>query len=136
MTILLHEMTSLLHKKTDLLHKKTSLLLKVTILPLLFAGELMRRLIGIIYLHQDNKTVRIAHTTFFGKRRDILVNIEDFKLVSDTNANVHDVMWKVEFYDKSLKNMLICTRFGGVADHEKFVKIFGAESLSNYKFKS
>lgn len=97
---------------------------------LLAFGEVFRRFIGVIYLHQDGKTVRVAHISFWGKRKDFLVKVEDFKLVSETNADINDAVWKVEFYDKSIGNMLISTRFGGVQDRDRFQKIFGAESLA------
>lgn len=100
---------------------------------LLISGEWMRRVIGIIYIDQtDFKTVKLAHISFWGKRRELLVNTEDIKYFSDTNqketAN-HNVFWKVQFYDPKLSTMFISTKYGGITDPDKFRLIFGDKSL-------
>ena len=46
----------------------------------------MRRVIGIIYIDKtDLKTVKFAHLSFWGKRKELLVNIDDIKFFSDTS---------------------------------------------------
>ena len=84
----------------------------------------MRRVIGIIYIDEtDLKTVKISHIGFWGKRKDILVNIEGIKFFSDTpqtGTPSKNVFWKVGFYDSKLSTMFISTRNGGIEDPEKF----------------
>ena len=99
-------------------------LLGFSSLALLISGEWMRRVIGIIYIDKtDLKTVKFAHISFWGKRKEILVNIDDIKFFSDTSqketAN-HNVFWKVQFYDPKLSTMFISTRYGGITDPDKF----------------
>lgn len=108
-------------------------LLSFTTIGLLISGEWMRRVIGIIYIDEtDLKTVKISHIGFWGKRKDILVNIEDIKFFSDTpqtGTPSKNVFWKVGFYDSKLSTMFISTRYGGIEDPEKFKLIFGGTVL-------
>ena len=99
-------------------------LLGVSSLALLISGEWMRRVIGIIYIDKtDLKTVRFSHISFWGKRKELLVNIDDIKFLSDTSqketAN-HNVFWKVQFYDPKLSTMFISTKYGGITNPDKF----------------
>ena len=99
-------------------------LLGVSSLALLISGEWMRRVIGIIYIDKtDLKTVKFSHISFWGKRKELLVNIDDIKFFSDTSqketAN-YNVFWKVQFYDPKLSTMFISTKYGGITDPEKF----------------
>ena len=99
-------------------------LLGVSSLALLISGEWMRRVIGIIYIDKtDLKTVRFSHISFWGKRKELLINIDDIKFLSDTSqketAN-HNVFWKVQFYDPKLSTMFISTKYGGITDPDKF----------------
>jgi len=108
-------------------------LLGFSSLALLISGEWMRRVIGIIYIDKtDLKTVRFSHISFWGKRKELLINIDDIKFLSDTSqketAN-HNVFWKVQFYDPKLSTMFISTKYGGIADPDKFRLIFGSSAL-------
>lgn len=108
-------------------------LLGFSSLALLISGEWMRRVIGIIYIDKtDLKTVRFSHISFWGKRKELLINIDDIKFLSDTSqketAN-HNVFWKVQFYDPKLSTMFISTKYGGITDPDKFRLIFGSSAL-------
>jgi len=108
-------------------------LLGVSSLALLISGEWMRRVIGIIYIDKtDLKTVKFAHISFWGKRKELLINIDDIKFFSDTSqketAN-YNVFWKVQFYDTKLSTMFISTKYGGITDPDKFRLIFGSSAL-------
>ena len=88
----------------------------------------MRRVIGIIYIDKtDLRNVRIAHISFWGKRKDIIVDIEDIKFLSDTTqketAN-HNVFWKVQFYNPKLSTMFISTKYGGIEDPDSFRYVY------------
>jgi len=100
---------------------------------LLISGEFLRRVIGIIYIDKtDFKTVKISHMNFWGKRKDILVDIDDIKYFSDTRNTGNpsqNVYWKVQFYDPKLSTMFISTRYGGIEDPETFRLIFGGKAL-------
>ena len=81
----------------------------------------MQRVIGVIYIDKtDLSKVRIAHLSFWGKRKDIIVDIEDIKFLSDTTqketAN-HNVFWKVQFYNPKLSTMF---KYGGFEDPDSF----------------
>ena len=100
---------------------------------LLATGEFMRRVIGVIYIDKtDLSKVRIAHISFWGKRKDIIVDIEDIKFLSDTTqketAN-HNVFWKVQFYDPKLSTMFISTKYGGIEDPDSFRYVNCCNSL-------
>ena len=92
---------------------------------LMVIGEFMRRVVGIVYIDKNQTNVRFAHITFWGKRRDIEVNIEDIKFASETNQNFENVYWLVKFQDPKKSSLIISTRFGGIEDPDKFKLIFG-----------
>jgi hypothetical protein len=94
---------------------------------LLGIGEFMRKVIGIVYLDENQENVRFARVTFWGKRADQVVPIDEVKLVSDTSEDVDSVFWKVEFYDDKAVDFYITTRFGGIEDMDKFKLIFGSD---------
>ena len=65
----------------------------------------------------------LSHMSFWGKRKDILVDIDDIKYFSDTRNTGNpsqNVFWKVQFYDPKLSTMFISTRYGGIEDPETF----------------
>lgn len=42
-------------------------------------GELFRRIVGMIFISRDSELVRFAHLSFWGRRHDFVVPIEDIK---------------------------------------------------------
>ncbi|XP_022688135.1 transmembrane protein 186-like isoform X2 [Varroa jacobsoni] len=53
---------------------------------LYIAGHLSERFIGAVYENQGKDKVRLAHLTFFGHRKDIIVDSNDIMDLSDVDA--------------------------------------------------
>ena len=105
---------------------------------LFFFGEFFRRCVCLVYISKDDTTVKLSHMSFWGKRRNIEVPLEDIIPLSETSERVGNIFWKVSFYPNSdaskivdRSNLLICTKFGNVKDNEAMIKIFGSEILSD-----
>lgn len=86
--------------------------------------------------------MKLAHLTFWGKRKDVTVSIDDIMPISETNENIGSIYWKMSFYEDSSASKLldrselyITTRYGVIVDQEAFLKIFGREALP-IKYKS
>ncbi|KAM4632540.1 transmembrane protein 186 [Discoglossus pictus] len=97
----------------------------------LFAGVMLyclsfylRRLIGMMYLNSTGTILKISHLTFWGKRRDIFIPVEDVKTMSETGDTKQETVLQLQRY--STQDVLyFTTRFGRVLDRERFVALFG-----------
>jgi len=91
-------------------------------------GEFFRKFVGIIYLKEDGKQVIISHNTFLGSRRDLLIDTCDIMPISDTPEQASkELIWKIYLYSGKQKDFYICTKFGGIVNHDSFTDIFGEE---------
>ncbi|OTF69022.1 hypothetical protein BLA29_008108 [Euroglyphus maynei] len=91
-------------------------------------GQIFRRLIGSIYVLPDKNLVRISHLTFFGNRCEKIIPRDDLLLLSDSNANLNELLLLVSQlnnHNEWKDSLYICLKFGGILDVEKFTNIFG-----------
>ncbi|KAJ6657557.1 hypothetical protein lerEdw1_002272 [Lerista edwardsae] len=85
----------------------------------------LRRIIGMMYLNEDGTLLRVAHLTFWGKRKDIYCPVETVMALSDTGDSSHEFL--LQFRQHGQEEFFYFTlRFGQVLDPEGFVKVFGA----------
>lgn len=99
--------------------------LSVLAMLMLYAmSNYFRRFIGIICLSEDQKTVRISHLTFWGKRFDTYVQLQNIIPFSDTPENINDALVKLKFYD-SPDYLYLTLRYGRIVNEDLFVKVFG-----------
>ena len=103
-------------------------------------GEFFRRCVCLVYISKDDTTVKLSHMSFWGKRKNIEVPLDDIVPLSETSERVGNIFWKISFYPNSdaskivdRSNLIISTKFGNVKDNEAMIKIFGSEILSNDK---
>ncbi|CAL1283405.1 unnamed protein product [Larinioides sclopetarius] len=83
-----------------------------------------RRLIGIIFLSDDEESVQISHLTFWGRKKDIIVPLQDIIPLSDSTCNASDIYVKLKRY--SCEDKLYFTlKYGKILDKVKFEKVFG-----------
>jgi hypothetical protein len=61
-------------------------------------GEFFRKFVGIIYVNEKTRQAKIAHLTFFGNRKDIVVPLKDIVPLSDLGDNATDIYVKVSTY--------------------------------------
>ena len=84
----------------------------------------LRRVIGAMYLHRDGDLVKISHLTFWGKRQDMLVPVEDIVPLGEGSNRTGEVLMKFERY--STRDVFYFTpRFGYFVDPNAFLKVFG-----------
>ncbi|KAL7639163.1 UNVERIFIED_CONTAM: hypothetical protein RMT77_010697 [Armadillidium vulgare] len=99
-------------------------LLSLTMLYIM--GEFFRKFIGAIYYSEQQKMVRISHLSFFGKRKEINVPLEDLVPFSELDDDVTNIYIKIKRYSTEKFNLLLCLRFGGVEDKKYFATVFGS----------
>ena len=51
--------------------------------------------------------MKLAHLTFWGKRKDVTVSIDDIMPISETNENIGSIYWKMSFYEDSSASKLL-----------------------------
>lgn len=98
-----------------------------------FAGTMLyvmtfylRRLIGLMSLSDCGRIVRLSHLTFWGRRNDVYVPLENIIPLSDLSEKPSDAYIRLRRYDT--KDFLYFTlRWGHVADAEKFFSVFGGK---------
>ena len=93
-------------------------------------GEYLRRIVGFLYFRPEDKKVRISHLSFWGRRIDLDVDLDNIVPFSENTQDPRKFGWKIEFYDKS-RSLLMFTRFGGVKDVAAMRTIFGGDHPSS-----
>lgn len=91
---------------------------------LYYMGNLTRKLVGIISLHQDRKHVRVGRLTFWGNRRNIIVPIDTIIPLSEGSRSINEIYTDLKTYD-SLVDLHISLKYGGIKDIDDFEFIFG-----------
>lgn len=100
-------------------------LLTVATLMLYTISMLTQRVICILKYNEDTKEVHISHLTFWGRRRDVTLNLENIVPLSDTEEGekVYDAYVKLDTYDKSEKFYLF-HKFSTNEEKEEIMRIF------------
>ncbi|KAK7078397.1 hypothetical protein SK128_017331 [Halocaridina rubra] len=88
-------------------------------------GEIFRRTVGIIYYNSIKDIVKVSHLTFWGRRRDVLIPVEDIVPFTDTSERLSDIYTHLLRYSEPKNPLYLCLRFGGIKDLESFNEIFG-----------
>ncbi|XP_052629394.1 transmembrane protein 186 [Harpia harpyja] len=96
-----------------------------------FAGAMLyamsyffRRIIGLIYLNETGRTVRVAHLTFWGKRNDIYCPIEAVMTLDEVGDSKEELLLQFKRYN-STDILYFTIKFGQIVDRQKFTQIFG-----------
>ncbi|XP_067162366.1 transmembrane protein 186 [Apteryx mantelli] len=96
-----------------------------------FAGGMLygmsyffRRIIGLIYLNETGSTVKVAHLTFWGRRKDILCPVETVMTLGDVGDGKEELLLQFKRYN-STDILYFTLKFGQIVDREKFIQIFG-----------
>ncbi|NXL55818.1 TM186 protein, partial [Chordeiles acutipennis] len=97
----------------------------------LFAGAMLygmsyffRRIIGLIYLNETGRTVKVAHLTFWGGRNDIYCPIETVMTLDEVGDNKGEPLLQFKRYN-SADILYFTIKFGQIVDRQKFTQIFG-----------
>lgn len=78
----------------------------------------------IIYINQENSKVKISHLTFWGRRKDVLLDLANIVPLTDTGQKITDVCVRLETFDKT-KAFIMFHHFGQIKDKESLFKILG-----------
>ncbi|GAB0196383.1 transmembrane protein 186 [Grus japonensis] len=97
----------------------------------LFAGAMLygmsyffRRIIGLIYLNETGRTVKVAHLTFWGRRNDIYCPIETVMTLDEAGDSKGELLLQFKRYN-STDVLYFTVKFGQIIDRQKFTQIFG-----------
>ncbi|NWU60433.1 TM186 protein, partial [Pterocles burchelli] len=97
----------------------------------LFAGAMLysmsyffRRIIGLIYLNETGRTVKVAHLTFWGRRNDIYCPIETVMTLDEVGDRKGELLLQFKRYN-STDVLYFTIKFGQIVDRQKFTQIFG-----------
>lgn len=97
----------------------------------LFAGAMLygmsyffRRIIGLIYLNETGRTVKVAHLTFWGRRNDIYCPIETVMALDEVGDSKGELLLQFKRYN-STDILYFTIKFGQIVDRQKFIQIFG-----------
>ncbi|NXK02919.1 TM186 protein, partial [Herpetotheres cachinnans] len=96
-----------------------------------FAGAMLygmsyflRRIIGLIYLNETGRTVKVAHLTFWGRRNDIYCPIETVMTLDEVGDSKGELLLQFKRYN-STDVLYFTIKFGQIVDRQKFTQIFG-----------
>ncbi|NXI73294.1 TM186 protein, partial [Anseranas semipalmata] len=96
-----------------------------------FAGAMLygmsyffRRIIGLIYLSETGRTVKVAHLTFWGRRNDIYCPVETVMTLDEVGDVKGEVLLQFKRYD-STDVLYFTIKYGQIVDRQKFMQIFG-----------
>ena len=97
----------------------------VSLVMLSIMGEFFRKLVGFMYTDPTGEQIKIAHLTFWGNRKDVVLPISSIIPLCDTAENSSDVFFKLKFYDKKQSPFYLSLKFGRVVDEDMFHKVLG-----------
>ncbi|NWR65720.1 TM186 protein, partial [Bucorvus abyssinicus] len=96
-----------------------------------FAGAMLygmsyffRRIIGLIYLSETGRTVKVAHLTFWGRRNDIYCPIETVMTLDEVGDSKGELLRQFKQYN-STDVLYFTIKYGQIVDRQKFIQIFG-----------
>uniref|UniRef100_A0A8C9EKD0 Transmembrane protein 186 n=1 Tax=Pavo cristatus TaxID=9049 RepID=A0A8C9EKD0_PAVCR len=96
-----------------------------------FAGVMLygmsyffRRIIGLIYLSESGRTVKVAHLTFWGRRNDIYCPLETVMTLDEVGDARGELLLRFRRYN-STEILYFTIKYGQIVDRQKFVQIFG-----------
>ncbi|NXD16611.1 TM186 protein, partial [Nothocercus nigrocapillus] len=96
-----------------------------------FAGAMLygmsyyfRRIIGFIYLSESGSTVKVAHLTFWGRRRDVVCPVGTVMMLGDVGDGKQELLLQFRRYD-SADVLYFTLKYGQIVDRERFARIFG-----------
>lgn len=83
-----------------------------------------RNLIGLISVDRQSGMVKVAHLTFWGRRKDIFIHVSDIVPLGDLSEIPSDVYLKFRTYT-SPRTLYYSLRFGQILNRELLQLVFG-----------
>ncbi|XP_020382585.2 transmembrane protein 186 [Rhincodon typus] len=91
---------------------------------LYFMSYYLRRFIGMLYINDSGTTLKVSHLTFWGRRNDFYVSVEDVMPLGDTGDTANEIILQFKQYNKT-EVFYFTVKFGQVVDKQKFLQVFG-----------
>lgn len=83
-----------------------------------------RRVVGRMYLDSSGTTLKVSHLTFWGRRNDLYIPVDDVMTFGDVGDSPNETIFYLKrFSTKDI--MYFSTRLGRVVDKTGFEKVFG-----------
>ncbi|XP_015732553.1 transmembrane protein 186 [Coturnix japonica] len=83
-----------------------------------------RRIIGLIYLSESGRTVKVSHMTFWGRRNDICCPLETVMTLDEVGDARGELLLRFRRYN-STEVLYFTIKYGQIVDRQKFMQIFG-----------
>ncbi|NXA37446.1 TM186 protein, partial [Eudromia elegans] len=83
-----------------------------------------RRIIGLIYLSESGGTVKVAHLTFWGRRRDVVCPLRSVVAPGALGDGPREPLLQFRRHD-SADVLYFTLKYGEIVDRERFARIFG-----------
>ncbi|XP_067407389.1 transmembrane protein 186 [Emydura macquarii macquarii] len=84
----------------------------------------LRRMIGLMYLNEAGTIVKVAHLTFWGRKKVIYCPVETVMTLSDTGDAMNELLLQFKQYN-STQVLYFTLKFGHIVDKQRFTQIFG-----------
>ncbi|XP_030433375.1 transmembrane protein 186 isoform X1 [Gopherus evgoodei] len=84
----------------------------------------LRRMIGLMYLNEAGTVVKVAHLTFWGRKKEIYCPVENVMTLGDTGDTKNEVLLQFKQHN-STQVLYFTLTFGHIVDKQKFAQIFG-----------
>lgn len=88
-------------------------------------SNFLQRVVGAMYLDGSQRTLKVSHLTFWGRRNDVLLPVDDVMTMGDTGDSQGEVILRLRRYSSS-HTFYFSTRLGKVVDPQGFLKVFGS----------
>nr|XP_033770845.1 transmembrane protein 186 [Geotrypetes seraphini]XP_033770846.1 transmembrane protein 186 [Geotrypetes seraphini] len=97
----------------------------------IFAGGMLyclsyylRRIIGMIYLNKAGTILKVSHLTFWGRRNNIFIPVENVMTLMETGDDKGEMLLLFKRYD-SPAVLYFTIKYGHIVDRERFLQVFG-----------
>ncbi|XP_038275971.1 transmembrane protein 186 [Dermochelys coriacea] len=84
----------------------------------------LRRMIGLMYLNEAGTIVKVAHLTFWGKKKEIYCPVKTVMMLGDTGDAKNEVLLQFKQHN-STQVLYFTLKFGHIVDKQRFAQIFG-----------
>lgn len=97
-----------------------------TWMTLAICSYFVKNLVGFVYLNDNNDKLKLAYVDYWGKRCDIVIDLDDLVPESEKlKTSKFDFYQSLTFYSDEKMKYKLLQRFGSIEDREAFIAIFG-----------
>ncbi|XP_024940852.1 transmembrane protein 186 isoform X2 [Cephus cinctus] len=88
-------------------------------------GYCCNNIIGFVYLHKNNKDVVLAYSNYWGRRRDLYIEVADIVPFSSIPPSITDPLYKKVYFYPSKEILKINLTKSEIFDDDKMNHVFG-----------